>query len=130
MSNPISRRAALAALVIAAVHVHAVSAQTISLIPDSLAFFAMVGGPNPPPQGMAVANTGGGALRWRIVPASLAPWLSPAPLTGGAPDSVSFSVSIAGMGPGVYVDSVQVASNDKALVYPTPSVEAPQDLSE
>lgn len=105
-----ARHATLAALIITGAHVHAASAQTIGLSADSLDFVARVGSPNPPPQAIMVTNTGRGGLSWQITRASLAPWLSAAPMSGAAPDSVTFSVSIAGLRPGVYIDSVRFAS--------------------
>ena len=93
----------------------AASAQTIGLSADSLSFVARVGGPSPPPQAVMVTNVGRGTLSWHIVRTSLAPWLSAAPTSGATPDSAVFSVSIAGLSPGVYTDSVRFASINRAV---------------
>jgi hypothetical protein len=112
MCNPRNRLATLAALVLGGALAREASAQTLTLSVDTLAFVGRVGGPNPPPQTIAITNTGGGALTWRVVPSTVAPWLTVSPPSGGAPQNPSFSVSLAGLSPGVYTDTVQIASND------------------
>jgi hypothetical protein len=111
--------ATLTALLLGGALTTAASAQTLAMSADTLAFAARVGGPNPPPQNIAFTNTGTGTLSWRILTNSVSPWLTINPLTGGAPQNLRFSVSIAGLSPGVYVDTVQVASND----YDTPTAD-------
>jgi hypothetical protein len=117
MPRPGITLAALTTLMLGGGLLTAASAQTLAMSVDSLEFVGIAGGPNPPPQNIAFTNSGSGKLSWRILTNSVAPWLTISPLTGGAPQKVGFAVSIAGMGPGVYVDSVEVASND----YDTPT---------
>jgi hypothetical protein len=94
---------------------HSAAAQTVSLDSRLVVFSACAGGPNPPAQTVSVTNGGAAALTWQLgSPAGHAPWLSVAPASGGAPASLDISVDIAGLPPGRYQDTVQVASNDPA----------------
>jgi hypothetical protein len=83
----------------------------MSATPSFFVFSAAVGGPNPPPQSLAVTNTGTAPLSWRAQPPQ-ARWLSVSPASGTAPGSITFSVNIAGLRAGTYKDTVVVASND------------------
>ncbi len=112
MSTPRCRLAILAGLVLACAPAGKVAAQTLSLSVDTLAFAGRVGGPNPPPQTISITNTGGGKLTWQVVPTTVAPWLQVGPPIGGARQNLSFSVRLAGLAPGVYTDTVEIASND------------------
>jgi hypothetical protein len=112
MSNLRRRLAVLAGLVLACSPAGKAAAQTLSLSVDTLAFAGRVGGPNPPPQTIAITNTGSGKLTWQVVPTTIAPWPQVGPPTGGAPQNLSFSVRLAGLVPGVYTDTVEIASND------------------
>ena len=89
------------------------AAQTMSLSSYAVAFAGTVGGPNPAAQAIAVANTGPGALSWRIVSAMPA-WLAVSPARGGAPANLSFAVNLAGLSPGNYQATVGIQSNDPA----------------
>ena len=119
MPRPGITLAGLTALLLGGAFATAASAQTLAMSVDSLEFVGIAGGPNPAPQGIAFTNSRTGNLSWRIITSSIEPWLTIAPQTGGAPQNVAFSVSIAGLSPGVYVDTVQVASND----YDTPTAD-------
>ena len=88
-------------------------AQTIAVSPTFFVFSGAVGGPNPPPQALALTNSGTAPLSWQVqAQPPLASWLAVSPTRGGAPDSIVFTVNIAGLRAGTYNDTVFLASND------------------
>lgn len=83
----------------------------LGLSVDSLGFSAIAGGATPPAQNFTVNSTGddlGDHLAFTLVEAS--PWLIKTPASGTTPRSISVSVNITGLTPGVYVDSIEVQS--------------------
>ncbi|MCM2271852.1 MAG: hypothetical protein NDJ18_04775 [candidate division Zixibacteria bacterium] len=83
----------------------------LELSVDSLGFSAVAGGATPPAQNFSVNSTGDGLgdhLSFSLVEAS--PWLLKTPSSGTTPRSISVSVNITGLTPGVYVDSIEVVS--------------------
>lgn len=88
------------------------ASQTITLSRPGLAFSALVGGPNPPPQSVSLTNPASGTLTWQIT--STQPgWLQVGPAGGAAPASLTASVNIAGLPAGTYRAEVSIASNDR-----------------
>jgi len=77
---------------------------TISPIPPFVLFEAEDGGPNPPSQGVMVANAGAGVLEWAAT--DNADWLTVAPLSGTAPSTINLSVNTTGMAIGDYSATV------------------------
>jgi hypothetical protein len=80
----------------------------LSVTPASLSFSATQGGANPAAKSLAVANTGGGTLSFTA--SDDAPWLSVAPASGTAPQSVSVSTDVSGLPPGTYSGTVAITS--------------------
>lgn len=100
------------------------ASQTISLARPGLAFSALVGGPNPPPQSVSISNAATGTLTWQIT--STQPgWLQMGPASGAAPASLTASVNVAGLPAGTYRAEVSIASNDRV----TPSKVLPVTLT-
>jgi len=82
----------------------------LSVRPESLRFTAQVGGPNPEPQDLEVANAGGGILEWsaRVD----VPWLRVEPgrgtLAAGQTEIVRVSVDIIDLAAGTYEGRITV----------------------
>lgn len=89
------------------------ASQTISLGRPGLAFSALVGGPNPPPQSVSIGNAATGTLTWKTT-STWPGWLQISPGSGVAPASLTASVSVAGLPAGTYRAEVSIASNDRA----------------
>ncbi len=86
-------------------------APALGLSVDSLGFNAIAGGSTPAAQNFTVTSTGDGAgdhLAFTLVENS--PWLIKTPASGTTPRSISVSVNITGLTPGVYIDSIAVQS--------------------
>ena len=63
---------------------------------------------NPAAQVVTIANTGVGTLNWTA--AKTQPWVTLSATSGTAPSSLSIGVSIAGLGAGIYTDTVVVSA--------------------
>lgn len=88
------------------------AAQVIVLERPGVAFFALVGGPNPSPQTIAISNPAAPALTWQIT--STAPaWLKVTPPNGAAPATLTFTADVTGLAANIYRTTVVVRSNDK-----------------
>jgi hypothetical protein len=83
-----------------------------SSCPGSLSFSAVAGGANPGVQGISVSNSGTGTLNWT---ASVAPaassWLSVSPGTGTDAQTLTVSVSTAGLNAGTYNGSITISAS-------------------
>ena len=79
---------------------------TLAVAPTSLGFSAVAGGDDPPSQSLTINNTGGVPLAWTV--SEGASWLSLDPLSGTDGETVTVSVSIAGLGYGTYNDVITV----------------------
>ncbi len=84
------------------------TAPIIGVNPSSVSFIGGQNGPNPANQPLNIANNGGGTLNWSI--SSNAAWLTPNPLTGTAPGSVTLSVNTAGLAAGSYSASLSITA--------------------
>jgi len=80
----------------------------LDVSPDSLYFTAQENSANPAQKRFAVTETGGFAIAYTVTETSTRLTLNKA--GGTTPDSVGVNVNIAGLAPGVYIDSVIVAS--------------------
>jgi len=88
------------------------STQEISVDPESLSFTAVAGGGNPPPEAMAIWNSGIDRLDWSL--SDDAAWLSENPTGGsstGALGTVAVSVNIAGMSAGDYSADITITAD-------------------
>jgi len=90
----------------------------ISVSPTSFEFFATEGGSNPGDQILSITNIGDGVLDWSV--SDDADWLTLDPLFGGGNGSVTVSVDMTGLMPGVYNANITVtdplASNSPVTV--------------
>ena len=82
---------------------------TLSVSPLTLSFSASVGGNNPPPSTISVANTGAGTLNFTA--SSDSSWLSVSPVSGTAPQSLQATASITGLVAGTYTGHITIASS-------------------
>jgi len=84
---------------------------TIAVSPTALTFGASQGS-NPPAQSFTVNNSGGGTLTWTatVTTTSGGNWLSVAPTSGSAGNSVQVTVNSASLGPGTYTGTISIAS--------------------
>jgi outer membrane protein assembly factor BamB len=80
----------------------------LSVTPTTLGFGATVGGSNPAPSTLSVANAGNGSITFSA--ATDSPWLSVSPTTGTAPQSLAVGASITGLGTGLYTGHVTVTA--------------------
>ena len=98
----------------------------ISVDPIEFNFGATEGGANPPSQSLSITNIGDGTLEWTVSEA--ADWLDLTPLSGTGDGSVTVSVDMTGLAPGVYTTNITVsdpiASNSPLLVPVTFTIEA------
>ena len=88
------------------------STQEISFDPESISFTAVAGGGNPPPETMAIWNSGVDRLDWSL--SDDAAWLSENPTGGssvGGRDTVVLSVNIAGMSAGDYSADITITAD-------------------
>ena len=81
----------------------------IGLSPVSLSFSGKAGSANPAAQTVTVSNTGGGTMSWSATKVMGTAWLVLTPASGAAPSAVTVSVGLAGLAPGTYGDTIQVA---------------------
>ncbi len=105
------------------------NAPSIQLSESGISVTAVVGGAQPPAQTFSVANSGTGSLNWTAQTSTLSGgnWLQATPALGtsasrqtGVP--VSVLVSAAGLAPGQYYGSVNIASADAVNKQQTVSV--------
>ncbi|HEY3457356.1 MAG TPA: hypothetical protein VGK64_22440 [Bryobacteraceae bacterium] len=75
---------------------------------NGLTFSASTPGSNPAAQIITIANTGVGTLNW--TGAKTQSWLTLSASSGIAPSSLSIGVNTAGLGAGIYTDTVVVSS--------------------
>ena len=99
----------------------------LAVAPASLAFTAQAGGAAPAARTIDVTNAGGGALSFTA--ADNATWLTVSPASGTAPQSLTASVSQAGLAAGVYSATVTItapgATGSPKTVAVTLTVSAP-----
>ncbi len=89
--------------------------QNLVVASPLVVFSAMAGGANPPSQVDSVAGTRTASLSWNVANSNrLRRWLSVAPPNGVTPGALTFSVTITGLPPGRYQDTVDVISSDPA----------------
>jgi hypothetical protein len=92
---------------------------TITLSPTSMIFNGVIGTANPPPQALAITNTGVGTLSWTAVTTQA--WLSVNPSSGSGNGNPNVSVNIAGLIAGTHTGWVIVsdpaASNTPESVF-------------
>lgn len=90
----------------------------LAVSPTQISFTATVGGANPAPAALSIANTGGGTLAFTA--AASPAWLGVAPASGSAPATGSVSASSAGLAVGSYSGQVTItapgAANSPAVV--------------
>jgi len=86
-----------------------VASPVIALNPPSLAFTAQQGGANPANQTVPLLNSGGGTLNWTASVTSGA-WLTVSPGSGTGAATLTISTNIAGLNPGSYSGTIQVAA--------------------
>ncbi|HWR83073.1 MAG TPA: Ig-like domain-containing protein, partial [Candidatus Deferrimicrobium sp.] len=80
----------------------------LDISPDTVAFEATQGEPNPTPKKFAVAELGGAALSYSLL--ETAGWIQLNKSGGTTPDSVQVAVLIAILTPGVHLDSIRVTA--------------------
>ena len=88
------------------------AAPGLAVAPETLVFFAPVGGDNPYPQALMIRNTGGGTLDWEA--ATGAAWLTVWPASGssaGEQNTAAVFVNIAGLDVGRYESSVTISAD-------------------
>ncbi len=86
----------------------AAAPKLLEVNPDTLYFMAQENGAPPAEQSFAVTETGGFAITYSVAETSTRLTLNK--VGGTTPDSVGVDVNISGLTPGVYIDSVIVAS--------------------
>ncbi len=89
----------------------------IVLTPSSLTFNGSVGGSNPTPQVVTVANAGSGTLNWSALATTLpAGWLLLSPAAGalgpGASQPMTASIDLTGLPAGTYTGTIDVSDPD------------------
>ena len=103
----------------------------IQLSSTALSFTARQGEANPPSQTLSVSNSGGGRLTFGAIvnTTSGGNWLSVSPSAGVAPATLTVAVNIAGLGPGTYSGTIQIAdpgaTNSPQTVSVTLTVQPP-----
>jgi uncharacterized protein (TIGR03437 family) len=112
---------------------------SLAVTSTRLSFSYTTGGTLPPAQSVQIANGGTGTLAWTAT--ASATWMALSPASGTAPSTLSVSVSPAGLSPGTYNGTVQIAAPGSAnsplsvavtltVTAPPPSlVVAPQTLT-
>lgn len=93
--------------VVAAAFSSAPSTPILQVGPLSLSFYGIQGGSNPPSQNISISNGDGGTLNWII--SSDAAWLS-ATISGSGDATVPVSISLSGLGPGVYTGHLTISA--------------------
>lgn len=82
----------------------------IELSDDTLNFYGVQGGSNPPPQYISITNGGGGTLNWYRGPIPVS-WLIMDPSNGTAPSSIRFAVDISTRPVGTHTTQVLIYAN-------------------
>jgi outer membrane protein assembly factor BamB len=86
--------------------------------PPGISMHAFVGGPNPAPASLSVANGGSGTLSFTA--STDQPWLGVTPGSGSAPATETVTASVAGLAAGTYAGNVTItapgASGSPAVV--------------
>ncbi len=82
---------------------------TISANPTSLAFTAAVGGGNPATKNLVISNTGGGTLSFTV--SDDAAWLSVAPTSGTAPQTLVVSATTGALTEGPYSGTITITDS-------------------
>jgi Viral BACON domain len=100
--------------------------------PALLAFKGIIGQPNPPPQAVSVANSGGGTLTWHATAATAVggAWLSVAPATGIRISHQSATITVtatplATLIPGTYNGTITITATDSLG---KPAIGSPQSI--
>jgi RHS repeat-associated protein len=97
----------------------ATSSPVLSTSPASFIFTAVQGGSNPAPANLNVSNTGTGSLSFTV--STDEAWLSAAPASGTAPQTVQVSAAVGTLAPATYTGHVTMTA---AGVQGSPSVAA------
>ncbi|MEW5994212.1 MAG: Ig-like domain-containing protein, partial [Candidatus Zixiibacteriota bacterium] len=84
----------------------------LAIDPDTLVFTAIENGPNPDPDTFTVSEAGGDSIAFSL--SETATWFALDKAGGATPEDVEVSVSISGLAPGSYFDSVTVSSGEAA----------------
>ena len=84
------------------------STPILQVSPVTISFAGQVGGTDPAPAQVSVANAGGGSLLFSDT--SDSSWLSVAPSSGSAPQTLQVAASLAGLAAGTYTGHVTVSS--------------------
>ncbi len=100
----------------------------LTVNPLQLSFNATLGGANPPPQTIAVANTGGGTLEWSAT--DDASWLSVTPASGTGDVVLAVQVNIIGLTVETYSSTITISGatgtvNSPVAVFATLTLTAP-----
>lgn len=85
------------------------TAPILSVNPATLSFTGVQGGANPAPANVSITNTGGGSLTYNI--SSDASWLTSAPATGTAPQTVQVSANTSGLVANTYTGHLTVTAS-------------------
>jgi len=80
----------------------------LSISPTSLSFSAIQGGANPAPANLSITNSGSGTLTF--TDSSDQPWLSAAPASGTAPQTLQISAAVGSLTAGSYTGHVTVTA--------------------
>ncbi len=86
------------------------SPKNLVVSPTPLNFNAIEGGSNPLAQSFTVSEQSGAAISFTANES--AAWFSLTGVTGTTPDDIQVNVDIAGLAPGTYTDSIEIASGD------------------
>jgi hypothetical protein len=112
---------------ITAFSVNPPSTPILNVSPGTLTFSAIQGGVNPPSTPVSISNSGSGTLSYTV--SSDQPWLSAAPGSGQAPQSLMVTATTGSLGPGTYTGHLTVtaagAQGSPATVTVTFVVSAP-----
>ena len=80
--------------------------------PAALTFNGTQGGANPPTQDIAVSDPcSTQVLNWTVTESPSAAWISEAPTSGSTPSSTTVSISLTGLTPATYYDTLSFAAS-------------------
>lgn len=79
----------------------------VSASTENLQFIYVIGGTTPSGRQIQIANSGAGTLSWNAT--WKAPWLNVAPASGTTPETITVTVTPAGLAASTYTDTIQIA---------------------